>query len=90
MAWSYLYQDDNGGPLKSCPACGHDLTQEDGVDITLSIGGRVFDVESRLDENGKLIDTDDNAVAAGFHSATLCGGCGDMLCDIAEEIQEAV
>lgn len=75
---SYTYSADDGTPLTRCPHCNADLTAEGGITLGLSIGGAVVERGTRLD-NGLLVDTEDGAVAAGFHSYTECGGCGEML-----------
>src|SRR5438067_1962367 len=74
--------------LSDCPECAHSLTQDGGVGLLLSVGSLVVEAASRLDSAGRLVDTADGCVAAGFHSATLCGGCGVLLLDVAEEDQE--
>lgn len=78
---AYRYLKD-GKPLQKCPDCGFDLTKPTGIDLELSIDGRTVEVPSRLDENGCLQDTDDDAVANGYHSSTNCGGCFEMLLDL--------
>jgi hypothetical protein len=79
VSHSYRYVGDDGNPLTLCPVCCNDLTEEEGVNIVLSVSGRVIDVPSRLDEEGNLEDTDDNVVANGYHSGTYCGHCSELL-----------
>ena len=68
-------------PLGRCPGCGGTLTEFGDVDLTLSVGGHVFSVGSYLDEDGVLTDTEDEAVACGYHSLTSCGHCATPLTD---------
>lgn len=75
-------------PLARCPVCGQSLTGEGGVGLLLSVGGLAVEAASRLDAAGRLVDTADGPVAAGFHSATRCGGCAVPLADVADEDQE--
>ena len=77
----YRYTLD-GKPLLDCPECDADLTAPGGIDLQLSISGVTASVPSSLDDEGFLLDTEDNAVDNGYHSATCCGGCGDMLVDM--------
>lgn len=84
--WAYRYLK-GGAPLDRCPDCGRDLAAAGGVDVALSVGGRVFDVPTRL-ADGWLVDTDDGAVTAGFHSTTCCGGCGAQLFDLDGVVEE--
>lgn len=86
--YAYRYSDDKGRPLRYCPACMQDLTVpprplSGGVCLVLAgNAGRTWEVFTRLDEQGGLVDTpDDDDVAAGRHSATLCGGCLALLID---------
>ena len=72
-------------PLRRCPVCGHALTEEGGICLLLSIGGQVVEVASRLNEEGCLTDTEDGAVARGYHSGTHCGGCKELLLHVADE-----
>ena len=51
------------------------------VELWLSVQGHVFAVLTCLLADGTLRDTADGAVAAGFHSSTLCRFCGENLCD---------
>jgi hypothetical protein len=66
MDYAYRYLDAEGDPLKECPGCGHDLTEDDGISISLSVSDHVFSVSSRLDAEGNLVDTPDGAVSAGL------------------------
>lgn len=88
MGYSYQYLDtDRLVPLFKCTLCGHDFTRLGGVLIELCVGGQEVNVESRIDDHGFLEDTEDFAIEAGFHSATLCGGCREPLGDL-EEVDE--
>jgi hypothetical protein len=71
----------------TCPGCGQDWTEEDGVGLVVSVGGRVSEYPTRLDSGGMLEDVD-NLVANGYHSATRCAGCGELLVnlDVGEEM----
>lgn len=68
--------------MTECQMCGHDLWRsngtEPGVIIVLSIAGKLTEVPSVL-VGGDLQDTEDGAVAKGFHSDTLCGRCKESL-----------
>lgn len=77
--FEYQYFDEGGGPLRRCPACRFDLTADGGVMVHLAVAGREFDVPSRLDADGRLLDTADRAVSAGFHAGTHCGKCGELV-----------
>lgn len=96
MAYQYKYTTEDGKPLKNCPECGHDLTACDdsgifpeptGITLELVVSGRAISVNTHLSSDGTLIDTDDGAVAAGFHSGTNCGGCGEQLINM-EGVEE--
>ncbi len=76
-------------PLAKCPECDYNLTQHAGIGLVLSVAGHVFEVPSSLDTNGVLQDTDDKAVGNGYHSATYCGGCGELLINM-EGVVEVV
>ena len=78
---TYRYTD-NDKPLVRCPECGTNLTDVNNIELWLSAGGRVFDVRSRLNDKGELQDTEDGAVANGFHSTTCCARCGEQLIDL--------
>ena len=69
----YSYQYDT----TTCPECNHDLTQEGGVLLGVSIGERVSEYRTELLPDGTLIDVD-NLVHNGYHSYTVCGNneCG--------------
>lgn len=72
-------------PLLRCPSCGVSWTDKGSVDLVLSLGDRIVEVPSRLDAKGWLEDTEDGAVAKGFHSSTCCGRCGKVLNELACE-----
>lgn len=72
----------NGQPLVDCPFCSDDLTDHEicGVDVTLVIADSVAqEVDLALDKDGHLVDTEDGAIAKGFHSETRCGRCNRPL-----------
>lgn len=77
--YGFRYTDDAGAPLLACPYCDADLTREGAIQLTSSIDGCLYVARSRLDRSGELIDTDDEAVAAGRHSETSCDACGEDL-----------
>lgn len=74
-----------------CPACGCDLGREGGVvlqfvldylshnfpsnDFALCDITQSLTMPSRLDADGFIVDVAD-LVRNGYHSDTLCGGCG--------------
>lgn len=87
MRYGYCYKSEDGRPLSDCPDCKSDLGREDAITIVLSVADQAVNVPSRL-EGGLLVDTDDGAVAKGYHSATLCGRCNANLADVAHELQE--
>lgn len=90
-AYRYLVQGTEC-PLRVCPHCDGNLTLPGrGVIIVLYYGNGkseagLVEASSSLDDDGHLIDVDDQ-VAAGYHSATLCGGCGEQLLQWADEEQ---
>jgi hypothetical protein len=82
--YRYTFHDR---PYLVCMECGHDLTAEGGISLVLSVDDREVTTDTKLTLDGTLVDTPDRGVAAGFHSATECGGCGEMLInteDVAE------
>ncbi len=88
----YYYIDGEQNPLSTCPKCGHDLTtgkdgRSPGVFIALVVAGNEMRSPSVLNDRGDLMDTTDDVVAKGFHSATLCGGCEELLINM-EGVQE--
>ena len=80
-SYKYRYYRTNGAPVSVCPTCGHNWTIAGGIDLELTISGVVQTLPTRLD-NGVLQDTEDHAVALGFHSGTYCGGCGQLLVNL--------
>jgi hypothetical protein len=78
-AISYAYFGNDDEPVTHCYECEQDLTEDGGISLVLSINGKLVEVESCLDADGRLEDTVDGAVANGFHSETCCGGCGESL-----------
>ena len=84
--YAYTYTNENGTPLAACPGCGGDLTVSGGINLVVSVGGRVLDLESRLDSFGRLEDVDDQ-VATGHHSGTCCGHCGELLINLENVIE---
>ena len=77
--YSYRYMDtETGKPLKRCPECEGDLTAEYGIDIEFTDGSRNWELSSQLEADGHLADAN-GLVAQGYHSATRCGHCGEML-----------
>ncbi len=59
---------------------------EGGIDIELTGGGPSWLVEDCLLPNGQLRDRG-GEVTQGLHSATRCGGCGEMLINMDEIIE---
>lgn len=79
-------------PLTRCPECGAWLTADEeqpsgGIGLVLSVGGHAFTRRTRL-EDGWLVDTEDGAVAKGFHSTTECHNCGEGLCNMEDVCEE--
>lgn len=87
--YSYRYVNDKGVPLSSCPACGHLLLAIDSVVVECSSGFNNWDIPSRLDANGRLVDHTQR-VGRADHSTTRCGSCREQLINMdgVEEIQE--
>lgn len=82
--YTHRYVTETGEPLADCPLCGEDLVTG-GVLVTLSVAGRLVEnVPSRLNAAGVLQDTEDGAIAAGFHSETRCSWCDESLADYEE------
>jgi hypothetical protein len=75
----YRYETGSGEPLLACPSCSKSLTVDNGIALELVVDGKAVTVATRLDKEGRLVDTEDNAVANGFHSETQCGSCGEAL-----------
>jgi hypothetical protein len=85
----YRYAREDGRPLRACPHCGDDLTAADGgVLLVLSVAGRTVETSSSLAPDGALLDTEDDAVANGYHSGTYCGCCGEPLTDWEDDVGE--
>jgi hypothetical protein len=82
IIYSYRYT------VTSCPECESDLTRDEAVCLTLVVAGCTLNLPTKLDKYGNLIDTEDGAVAAGFHSLTECANCGCSLEDYEEQIEE--
>jgi hypothetical protein len=80
MNHRYRYLDERDRPLRGCPFCGAILTEQGGVTLTISIGDRPQDFATQLDPQGWLVDVE-RLVANGYHSATCCAACGDLLVD---------
>ncbi len=72
----YLYANNDGTPLTRCPECGARLTYASGINLLLSVAGQNVEVGTELTPDGQLMDTDDDAVANGYHVGTYCGECG--------------
>lgn len=81
---AYHYLDGENNPLLKCPHCAADLTAPQGVALDLVVDGREMTTTSRLDDYGQLEDTEDGAVAKGFHGETRCDRCGGSLVDYEE------
>lgn len=65
--------------VTTCPYCGNDLTEEDGITIEGNCDGfAVTAVASRLEPDGTLVDAFD-IVERGLHSETRCGRCDESL-----------
>ena len=77
MRYRYEYK---GEVLSLCPNCCHDLTtdMDMGVLIEMTNGQTNHTVRSRFDSKGYLEDPT-REVENGYHSATLCGNCEEML-----------
>lgn len=76
--YRYLGVDGDGeeaGPLRACPDCGADLTEEDAITVELVFGGMTL---SWLESDGTLADPE-GVVLAGLHDCTCCTGCGHRL-----------
>lgn len=71
--------------ITSCP-CGQDFTEDDGVELDISIGGVVITLASKLDKHGMLEDID-NVIKNGYHSQTYCPQCGRNLQDPEDEAE---
>ena len=85
---AYLYLTEDGEPAWECPECHTNWNEEGGVDILFSVGGHSFQVPSRLDEEGQLVDVEDGAVAKGLHAGTHCGHCCEPLVNLVAEIHQ--
>lgn len=85
---NYMYRyttDDTGLPLRECPVCQHDLTEDTGIEIEFfddGIGNWTED--SCLLKDGTMVDPHGH-VADGKHSQTKCGACGIQLTAVAQE-----
>ena len=79
--YRYLRRGDGCKPLAHCPECGAYLMRH-GLGVVIEFvsdcGSRHWDVESRLDDEGYLLDPT-GEVAQGYHSGTFCAGCGELL-----------
>lgn len=62
---------ENDQPAWKCPVCGKVWTKHGGVTLTSSVAGQQVDVLSRLDDAGKLHDTEDGAIENGSREARL-------------------
>jgi hypothetical protein len=79
------FVDVNGGPLLTCPDCGHGLATADGDVVAQFVSnGSSRRVRTCLDSTGTLPDLD-GSVTAGHHAGTMCGKCGRELSDYEEE-----
>jgi hypothetical protein len=82
MSFEIRYADNRGQPVKMCPECGEDFTEEGGITLELSDGvGSQWEVPARLDGDGFIIDPGQ----VGQHSATFCGCCNALLITYAIE-----
>lgn len=91
MGYVYFYKDAKGQPLTKCPSCDFALDREDHVTVVLYYGDGKS--EAGIVERGSYIDPAsgelqdaDSQIYAGNHSGTLCGSCGSLLEEIAQEI----
>lgn len=95
--YSYRYTTSSGEPLAVCPGCGNNLTDtKHGVEIEFVeeildmddgvIGHEEWSSRSVLDGDGNLVDVE-MEVAAGFHSATRCFVCKEMLINL-DDVEE--
>ena len=80
----YRYQLEDGSPATTCPECGCELDIPGNVILEVVTGGRPWRFDTCLDEDGSLVDVD-NLVANGYHGATICGGCENLLIDVGVE-----
>lgn len=83
-SYSYRYTREDGTALTHCPVCHGDLEEEGGIDLTLSLLGKIVELPSRLDD-GWLEDMQEGAVAGGYHSLTCCGHCGEQMVEWEEK-----
>ena len=79
--YAHRYANGDGTPLANCPECGVDLTRDGAVEVALSCAGRVMTALTLLDDEGRLLDTDEGAVAKGLHAGAVCATCGENLSD---------
>lgn len=84
----FYYHKGTKDPISACPGCGNNLRNPAEVIIYLTVAGHDLEIDSRLDETGMLKDTEDNAVANGYHAGTVCAGCGHFLFEVADEVAE--
>jgi hypothetical protein len=87
---SYVYRytsETTGLPLRECPACQHNLTVADGIEVEFFDGGRGnWDEHTHLLLDGTLYDPHGH-IKHGLHSCTMCGACGSRLMEVAIEDQ---
>lgn len=84
MSYAYLYLDDSDRPCATCPDCRRDWRRMGGISIEFaapSAPGPWYVGSFLCAPTGKLVDVS-GEVASGLHSATRCGGCGEMLIDL--------
>jgi len=84
ISYQYLFED---GPLRYCPTCGNDLQANGGINLILFMAGMPIEMPTHLDEHGILVDTEDRAVEKGYHSATECNNCTQLLLEVCHEEQ---
>jgi hypothetical protein len=80
--YAYRYVTDEGNPALTCPHCGQDWTAAGGIEIEVSVAAHTAHVVTRLDEEGHLEDTPDDAVAHGHDAGTYCGSCWGLLAEM--------
>lgn len=61
-----------------CAHCNADLTQPSSIRVHISTGGHEFDVLSRVDSDGCLIDAD-RLVENGYHAGSWCVACDELI-----------
>jgi transcription initiation factor IIE alpha subunit len=79
--------DDCTEPLAKCPECGNDLNKDQSILLDLIFRGKTVYALTFL-QDGVLMDTFDESVAEGYHSATRCARCEEMLIHMENVLEE--